>query len=64
VNTYRVSGTMTMNVSLHVEAADLEQAKLGLMTLGQRLALTRLEDETEVGDFAWTDVTVEQTSHE
>jgi hypothetical protein len=62
VSTYEVSGTVTMNVRTHVEAADMEAAKLGLFVIGQRLALERLDDETEVGDFAWTDVTVEQAS--
>jgi hypothetical protein len=57
--TYRVTGTINARVSLHVEAHDDEAAKLGLLMLSQRILLTRLDDEAEVGDFTWTDVAVE-----
>ena len=62
VNTYKVSGTLTMNVTAHVQAEDMERAKLWLMVVGQKLALERPDDDTEVGDFTWADVTVEQVS--
>lgn len=57
--TYKVTGTINARVSLHVEAHSENDAKLGLLMLSQRMLLTRLDDETEVGDFTWTDVQVE-----